>query len=40
MEFPGVLKSNFLGLLKNNVDFPVGDQEKIMWNSQGSWLRS
>ena len=27
---------DFLGLTKNEVEFPKGDHEKIMWNFQGS----
>ena len=27
---------DFLGLTKNDVEFPQGNQEKIMWNFQGS----
>ena len=34
MEFTGVLKKyikwKFQGLIKNNMEFPSGDQEKIM----------
>ena len=28
---------NFQGLIKNS-GIPKGDQEKIMWNFQGSWF--
>ena len=27
---------NVQGLIKNEVEFPKGDQEKIMWDFQGS----
>ena len=27
---------NFQGLIKNKMEFPKGDQEKIMWKFQGS----
>ena len=39
-SFQGYQKNrmwNFWGLTKNEVEFPrKGDQEKIMWNFQGS----
>ena len=38
MEFPGLsnIMWNFQGLIKNEVEFPIGDQEKIMLNFHGS----
>ena len=38
MDFEGYQRNsmrNFEGLIKNEVEFPKGDQEKIMWNFQG-----
>ena len=39
--FQGYLRNSkciFQGLIKNNVEFSVRDQEKIMWNFQASWF--
>ena len=41
MEFPGVLKKNHVEFLEINSKrsrISRGDQEKIMRNSQGSWI--